>query len=110
MAGDSHAGCIIEVKIHRGAGIGAYMLQPMAARLPGHCHERGQKQAPGEEPNQVRQPIAGSGHLVVVVRIAQAKKAQVVLVDQVEVPETVHVADGRMVAHRVPLVGISQPH
>ena len=56
----------------------------------------------------MEQPIRRVRHLVVVVWIAQAEEAQKVLVDQIEVPETMHVAEGGVIAHRVALVGICQ--
>ena len=76
------------------------------AGLPGREEGRGQEEAPGEEPGQVSQPIHGKGHLVVVVRIALAEEAEDVLIDEVEVEETVDIAHGGVIADGVSLVGI----
>ena len=54
----------------------------------------------------MQQPVRRERQLVVVVRIALAEKAQKMFVDEVEVPEAVHIAGRGMVADRMSLVGI----
>ena len=56
----------------------------------------------------MEQPVGGIRQLVVIVRIALAKEAQVMFVDEIEVPEAVDVAEGGVVADGVSLVGIGE--
>ena len=101
--------CVRHEDVRCQAVVAAQVLHPVAAGLPGHGHKGRQKQAPGEDPDQVQQPVGKAGQLVVVVRVAQAEEAQVMLVDEVEVKEAVDVAEGGVVADGVALVGIGQP-
>ena len=100
---------IVQVKVQRLAALAAQVLHPVAAGLPGNHHESGQEQAPGKEPDQVQQPVPEHRQLVEVMREARPGKAEEVLVDEVEVPEAVHVAGGGMVADGKALIGIGQP-
>src|SRR6185437_13285945 len=54
------------------------------------------------------QPVPERRHAVVIVRKARPKKPENVLVEEVKVPESVHVSRGGMIAHRVALIGICQ--
>src|SRR5579862_1667665 len=56
----------------------------------------------------MRQPIGGGGHFVVVVGIAFTEEAKEVLVDEIEVPETVDIAGRGMVADGMTLVRIGK--
>ncbi len=56
----------------------------------------------------MREPIPGKGHFVVVVRKAPAQKAQDVLVDEIEVPEAVHISWGGVIADGMSLVGVCE--
>ena len=53
-------------------------------------------------------PVEDKGEFVVVDGITPAKKAQHLLVDEVEIEESVHVARGGNVAHGVACAGIAQ--
>jgi hypothetical protein len=64
------------------------MTLPFISQLDnGH----GQKEAHGEEPDDVEAPVEGTGELVVVARDAAAEEAEDVLVDEVEPEEAVAV-------------------
>ena len=107
-AGHVSAWSLVHEDVHGLALVVAEVLHPVVACLPGNGHECRQEEAPGKEPDQVEEPVGGKRQLVVVVRVSLTKEAQVMLVDEVEVPETVDVADGGVVADGVPLVGIGQ--
>ena len=58
------------------------------ASIPG-CEAKRDKEAPGEEPDEVEAPVEVAGELVVVTRDAAAEEAEDVLVDEVEPEEAV---------------------
>src|SRR5215469_8941348 len=99
---------VLDVEIDRMTGIAVQVLHPVATCAPGHDEQRREKQAPREKPDEMRQPVPGEGHLVVVVREALAEEAQHVFVDEVEVPEAVDVAGGGLIADGVALVRIRE--
>ena len=57
MAGHVFAHGVVQVEVHRVAGVVTQVLEPVAPRLPCHSHRGRQKQAPRENPHQVRQPV-----------------------------------------------------
>ncbi len=56
----------------------------------------------------MREPVRVTRHFVVVVRVALVQEAEHVFIDEVEVEEPVHIAQGGMVAHWVSLVGVGE--
>ena len=108
VAGHVVAGGVVEIEIDGLAGIATQVLQPAMAGFPGHDESGGQEEAPGEEPDQVEQPVGGEGQPVVVVRVALAEETEEVLVDEVEIPEPVDVAERRVIADGMSLVGIGE--
>ena len=86
----------------------AELREPGAAGLPGDGEEGGEEEAPGEEPDEVEEPVGEGGELVVVVGIALAEEAEDVLVDEVEVPPAVDVAEGGDVADGMAFAGVGE--
>ena len=56
----------------------------------------------------MEQPVGRCGQFVIVVRVARAQKTEDVLIKEVEVPESMDVAQHGMVAEWVSLVGIGE--
>jgi hypothetical protein len=86
----------------------AELEEPGAAGLPGDGEEGREEEAPGKEPDEVEEPVGEGGELVVVVWIALAEEAEEVLVDEVEPPEAVDVAEGGDVADLMALAGVGE--
>ncbi len=86
------------------------LREPGAAGLPGYGEERGEEEAPGKEPDEVEEPVGGGGELVVVVRVAFAEEAQNMLVDEIEVPPAMHVAEGGNVAVGMAFAGVGKAY
>jgi len=92
------------------AGELAELWKPGAAGLPGYGEERGEEEAPGKEPDEVEEPVGEGGELVVVVGIALAEEAEDVLVDEVEPPEAVDIAEGGDVAELMAFAGVGEAY
>src|ERR1700677_4632001 len=94
----------------RGNGIGSrtHATQPSGSRGPRPPDHHREIDAPGKEPDQVQTPVENKGKFVVVDGITAAKKAQYLLVDEVEIEEAVHVAGAGNVAYGVACAGIAQ--
>src|SRR5277367_3264823 len=84
------------------------MLQPAVASLPRDNDGGGEEHAPGKEPDQVQQPVSDEWQAAIVMRIAGAEETEKVLVEEIEVPEAMHIAECRDVADRMALVWVSE--
>ena len=78
------------------------------AGSPGDDEGGGEEEAPGEDPDEVEEPVGDPRQAVVVVGIAEAAEAEDVFVEEVEVPEAVDVAEGGDVTDGMALVGVAQ--
>ena len=99
---------MFEIEIHGLAGIAMQMLHPRTPCFPCHDEQCGQKQAPREKPDKMREPVNQERHLVVVVREPPAEETQKVFVDEIEVPEAVNVSGRGVIADGMALVGVRQ--
>ena len=78
------------------------------AIAPGAAQNHGQVQTPREKPDELAEPEDVPGLAVVVVGVAQPEEAEEVLVDEVEVEESVDVAGGGDVADGIAVIGIAE--
>ncbi len=94
--------------MERVRAIVAQIAPEQVAILP-RTRERGrEEQAPGKEPCQVPRPKDPPGLLVVVMRVALAEETQHVLVDEVEVEESMYMPEGGYIAMWTAMVRIAQ--
>ena len=101
--------CRSQVEVHCLCGRRPKHLQPAMPRSPCAPDGNGEIQAPRKQPDQVKTPEQRGRQLVVVVREALSEKAQNMLVDEIEVEESVNVSRRRNVADRMSMIRIAQP-
>ena len=67
VAGHVFADRVFEIEVDGLAGVATEVLKPGVTRAPCDDQERGDEEAPGEEPDEVREPVHDERHFVVVV-------------------------------------------